>query len=150
MPAIKFDFVPERQIGKEQAESGYRVTIFKSGVLAFGGHVLDVYELDGKYLRLFADVEKKAIGWSVIEGKTSFDEIDDARILKRNSSGVAILGITKLLKKLGVEKGQLMPNLEVKKYKSALNSYDIYYIELPKEISKERSNEINRRLNNDE
>ena len=95
---------------------------------------MDIYELEGKYLRLFADVEKKTIGWSIVEGKTDLDVINDARLLKANKGGVGVLGITKLLSRLGIEKRTAFKNLQVKLYKSPLNSYDIWYIKLEKEV----------------
>lgn len=134
MSTPKFSFVPERQIGQVSNEGGYSVSIFKSGVLCFSINTLRIYELEGKYIRLFADVEKKAIGWSVVEGKTNLDDINDSRLVKTNASGCAVLGITKLLKKIGIEKETSFFNLPVKVYKSPLNSYDIYYIELKKVV----------------
>jgi hypothetical protein len=132
MPYPKFSFVPERQLGTEGKDGSYRVSIMKNGVILFSKDTIDVYELDGKHIKMFADLEKKVIGWSIIEGKTHLDDLDNSRIIKRNQSGCAVLGITKILKKMGIEKGTVFHKLEVKKYKSALNTEDIWYIELTK------------------
>lgn len=133
MPAPKFSFVPERQIGKDSDET-YKVSIFKNSALRFPSEIVRVYELKDKYVRLFADLEKKAIGWQIVEGKTDLDTLSDARLMTVRKAGIVVLGIGKLLNKLGFEKGVAFSNLEVKKYKSVLDDRDIWYIELDKKI----------------
>lgn len=135
MPAPKFNFVPERQIGKESSYGSYRVSIFKNGTIYFKEDVINVYELDGKYMKLFADVDKKIIGWSIIENKTDLSELNEARLMKKNVNGVITITIGKLLKKLGIDKKESFPNLEVKRYKSPLLAHDIFYVELNKQTN---------------
>ncbi len=130
MPAPKFDFVPEHQLGKTLEDSTYRVTITKAGCLFFSANDVHIYDLDGKYIRLYADVTKQTIGWSILEDKTSLDDLNDSRLLKRNKGGVCLLGITKILNILKVDKGKVFQKLEVKKYISPLQSYPVYYITL--------------------
>lgn len=134
MPVIKFSFVPERLINKPIKDASYRVTIFKSGVLCFPSSVVHIYDLEGKYVKMYADVEKKTIGWSIIEGQTSLNDLNGARLIKKLKSGCAVLGIRKLLKSIGIEHGAQFKNLETKIYKSSLNESDIFYIQLTKEI----------------
>ena len=132
MPSPKFSFVPERQLNASSESETYKVSIFKNGQLVFPTSVLDVYELEGKYLKLFADIEKKAIGWSIIEGTTDFTELEYARLIKKDKNQkVARLGITKILRNLNIDTGTSFLKLEVKQYKSALQDSAIWYIELP-------------------
>lgn len=132
MPTPKFAFVPERQLGQDPKESGYRVTLMKNGILRFPSDVVNIYDLDGKYIRMFADIQRKAVGWSIIEGKTSLEDIDDARLVKKNVNGGAVISIGRMLKKLGMSKETEFKNLEVNKFKGMLQANDIHYVILEK------------------
>lgn len=132
MPLPKFSFVPEKQIGKDIDES-YHVSILRNNVLFFPAEIVRVYDLGGKYIKLFADIEKKSIGWSICEGKTDLDTLNTARLMVVRKSGQVVLGISKILKKFDMLK-TYHPYLEVKKYKSLLDDNDIWYITLTKEI----------------
>lgn len=125
----KFSFVPERQIGKDIVET-YTVAIHKGGMLSFPAYAVRVYDLKDKYIRLFADIEKKVIGWSVCEGRTELDVLNDARQIKVQKAGNAVLGITKLLKHLGIPKDSESKHFDVKRYTSPLEANDIWYIKL--------------------
>lgn len=133
MPTPKFSFVPERQIGEDE-KVGYNVNIYGNGAIIFNGQVVDVYELNNKYIKVFSDLEKKAIGWTIIKNDTNLEELNNARVLKKTKNGNIILSVTKILKKLGWEKGMKFTNLPVKLYKSPLETDDIWYIQL--EITK--------------
>lgn len=130
MPLPKFSFVPERQLSLDVPDPTYKVTISKRGVLVFGKEVLDIYELENKYIRLYADIQKKTIGWSIIEGETNLELLNDARLVKKYTNGCSMIGIGKILRLLSVEKGKIFRDLDVKKYKSPLIGHDIWYIEL--------------------
>lgn len=125
----KFSFVPERQLGKDIVES-YKVSINKGGILSFPSSSVSCYDLGGKYIRLFADLEKKVIGWTICEGKTELEVLNDARIMKTQKFGNVNLGITKLLKKLGFPIDKPLGQFEVKKYTSPLEINKIWYIQL--------------------
>jgi hypothetical protein len=101
-------------------------------MLLFRKDDIKIYDLANKYVRFFADVEKKAIGWSVCEGKTALENLNDARVVNPNKVGCALFGITKLLKHLGFEKGVVFKDLEVKLYKSPLIENDVWYVKLEK------------------
>ncbi len=139
MPTIKFSFVPERQLGKEVDET-YRVSIYKHAHLYFPSCAVQVYDLSGKYIKLFADIEKRAIGWQVIEGKTDLEEVSGARFMqKRGKSGAIVLGIGKLLERLGFENAKEIEfrDLEVQKYVSPLEKNEIWYVQLSKEYERQ-------------
>lgn len=130
MPVPKFSFVPERQLNNETSGS-YNVSIRKNGILYFPSPVVRIYDLDGKYFRFFADISKKTIGWSIIEGKASLDDLVDTRkMVTHEKSGAGLFGIGKILKNLGIPKGTTFDKLEVKCYKSPLHSHDVWYITL--------------------
>jgi len=144
MPTPKFSFVPERQVGGNGSTGhSYTVSLYANGSIIFPSEVVRVYELDGKYLRLYADVQKKSIGWSVIEDETSLEALNEARQIRKMKGGNAVVSVVKLLKHLGIPKGTKIMNLPVNVYKSPLNSSDIYYIELIVEKPYKKSEEEN-------
>ena len=131
MPQIKFSFVPERQLGEDYGDrTGMTISIYSTGSMIFGSEIIRLYEMDGKYIKLFADVQKRAVGWTIIEGKTDLDSLNDARQIKVTDGGIATVSIGRILKKLGIEKGTKFMHVPVKIYKSLLEVNPIYYIEL--------------------
>lgn len=130
----KFNFVPERQLTEAQAkQEAFKCTISESGVLFLRGDYVKAYEMNGKTARLFVDTEKKVIGWSLIEGNTTLEDLNDGRPLKQNSTGMISISIRKIIQKLG-RAGEQFKDLEIKVYKSPLHSGEIHYVELPDKI----------------
>lgn len=134
MSAPKFNFIPERQLNKIQSETVFHVSIYPTGggSIVFPKLYVDINEMDGKFVRLFCDVDKKVIGWKIIEGKTSLGELDDCRQIKKSSLGVARLGITKLLDNMGIKIIEKV-KLPVKLHKSSVLDGEMSYVELPTE-----------------
>ncbi len=132
MPLKKFNFISEKNIGKEiNMDFSYRVTVTKQNTISFNRETISVYDLEGKRIRLFADTEKKCIGWVVVDGKTSLPELNDARVIHSSGANkVANIGVTKLLKIMGIQLGVLRPGIPVQKYKDGNLGDEIYYIEL--------------------
>lgn len=141
MPRIKFSFIPERQINKPQEAKQYTVSIYSNGLMAFNAETLNIYELENKSIKIFADIEKKSIGWSVIEGKTSLDDLNDAHQLTKNVNGCATVSVMKILRKMGIDSGVKFSKLPVKVYKPKLEPYNIYYVELEKEVKEEATHD---------
>lgn len=129
--AAKFNFTPERQLTSKEAVSSYQfyVTVSKTSTLFINKSFVDTYEYGGKYMQLFADPEKKAIAWKVIAGKTDLEEVSNARIMTPNiKSGALSISIQKLLKSLGIEKGQLFRRVPVHSYTAATIEGQLSYI----------------------
>ncbi len=135
MPTPKFSFVPERQIGKESDDIGYTVSITKQGCILFTSAVVRIYDLDKKFIRIFADIEKRAVGWSIVENIEGLESLKDVRQLNKNvKSGIIVVSVKKLLQKIGIEKGTKHKHLTVKTYRSPLETDNIFYIQLTKEV----------------
>lgn len=128
---IKFNFIPERQLGLPPPEEKYKVSLYQNGAIIFNSSVVNVYELKDKFVRMFADTEKKLIGWQVIEGDTDLDALKDARQLKVSVNGNIVVSVVKLLKSMNYELNGSLKGLEVKKFKSTLTNNTIWYVELP-------------------
>jgi hypothetical protein len=130
MRTPKFNFIPERQLNAKTEPQMFSVTITKHNTITFSRSDVEIYELDGKYIRLFADTEKKVIGWSVLDGKVELDALNDARQLKAvKGSGIIVIGARKLIQATGIEMKE-SKRLVVKKYASPLQKDIIYYVEL--------------------
>lgn len=136
----KFNFVPEKQLIKN-IEGSYEVSLYvkdikRSGkdelekfvLLCFSKTTTNIYDLDGKFIRFYADKEKKTIGWSILEKAEGLAQLEGVRQIKASSQGIR-LGIAKLIKVIGV-KVESRKKIEVKKYESSLQSHPIYYITL--------------------
>lgn len=133
MKAPKFNFVPERQLGgNDQQITAFTASIYTNGQIVFKSDYIRIYELDNKYVRVFCDLEKRAIGWSVIEGKTELDELGDARLLKQDINGAAKLSVKKILSRLGYKELKTsILDLEIKTYKSMMHAGEIFYVIIP-------------------
>lgn len=144
----KFNFVPEKQVENKNETGGYYVSITKSGFLYFPKEVIHVYDLAGKYIKLFVDREKKALGWRVVDETTTPEVLNDCRVINSKNNGSAIFSIGKLLSSMGVDSvkvgtkisyiGMPMSNVPVEKYRAGYLEGDIYYISLSDYSKKEK------------
>ncbi len=134
MPVPKFSFVPEKQMNEERSE-GYRVSVRKNFILYFPSDVVKVYDLEGKYAKFYVDVQKRTLGWQIIEDKTELADLNAARLMKPQNpkTSAVTFGIGKILKGLGFDKDDEFPNLEVRKYSEPLTKGDIWYVTFRKE-----------------
>lgn len=143
-PQPKFNFVPEKQLLRS-TDPTYRVTIYsknkidkKTGEkslvnnLVFTKEVVNVYELGGKFIRFYADKEKRTIGWSILGEHEAgpLEEIEGTKKVKVNSAGIALFGIGRLLKSVNITLTDNRKGLIVSTYRSSLHSHPIYYIKL--------------------
>lgn len=128
---VKYNFIPERQLGLPPPEEKYKVSLYQNSTIIFSSSVVSIYDLNNKFIRLFADTEKKLIGWSIIEGDTDLDTLKDARQLKVSVNGNIVVSVGRLLKAMNYELAESLKGLEVKKFKSTLTNNTIWYIELP-------------------
>lgn len=129
MRSPKFTFIPENQMNPSEPLA-YKVSISGKGMLYFSKDVLETYELANKLVRLYADVEKKVIGWRVITEEGSLEALKDLRRLTVNPSGSCQLSIQALIKTLSPMMVLPRKGIDVKKYSAAHLEEDIYYIEL--------------------
>lgn len=131
--APKFNFVSERQISDtHEPSTAFTASIYGNQQIVFNKDFIRIYELESKYVRLFLDVEKRAIGFSVVEGDTDFAKLNDARHLKPDAKGNIKVSIRRLLTKIGYAKPMKpISNLEIKTYDSKEYGGTMYYVTLP-------------------
>lgn len=133
MKKAKFNFIPERLLNKsdDQNHSLFTVAIYNSGQIVFSEEIINVYEWENKFIRFFADMETKAVGWSILEGTVNSDNSSDLRqVIKEPKTGACKLSIKKVLKALNYEVTERI-KMPIGLYKSAMNAQDIYYVTLP-------------------
>jgi len=136
MPAPKFNFVPEAQIkNMPHAETVFKVTVNKVGQLTFSREYTSVYDLDNKFIRIYADAEKKTLGWQIIDQSQTLEELDGLRLLKKNSTGNIQVSIGRLLAAIDIKIDKTLSKLRVKTYTSLMHAGDIHYVELVKEVA---------------
>lgn len=136
MPSPKFNFVSERLLGEKTSGNGsWKVSILASKAspaIYFPSDMVSILEMDGKYFKFFADLEKKAIGWVEVKGKTNLDEINGSRLARKNKvSGAILFGIGRILKALQYDLKSTISGIEVKTYVSPLVSGEVNYVILP-------------------
>ena len=130
MPQPKFNFIPEKQLGST-AEATFNVTLTKSGNLYFSPFNVLIYEMDGSFIKLYGDTEKKAIAWKLIKGTTTLPELDKSRKIKAAGKGkFAVVSVRRILSKLGIEQLKEAKTYEVNTYESSLLEDKLYYIQL--------------------
>jgi hypothetical protein len=127
----KFNFIAERQINKEKADNSFRVNLYPNGTIIFSKFDVEMFDLDGKKMRLYGDVEHRSIAWQLIEGDTTLEALDDSRHLKKSAGGNIIVSVRKLLRKIGVEEKVSFKDLPVKTYESAMHTDKLWYITIP-------------------
>jgi len=131
MATPKFNFIPEMQLKAEpSANTVFRVTLSKIGQLSFSKEYVDVFELVGKLIRIYADREKHVIGWQVIEHTQSTDELNGLRLLSKNGSGSVQVSIGRLLNSIDYKMKETQNKIPVMTYVSPLHAGYIHYIQL--------------------
>jgi hypothetical protein len=129
MPLPKFNFIPEKQLGSDY-EATFNVSLTKAGMIYFSPQNVMIYDMDGAFIKLYGDTEKKAIAWKIIKGSTSLTDLDSARKMSAHGKIKSIVvSVKKILSKLGIKNVEAK-KYEVKTYESSLLEDKLYYIEL--------------------
>lgn len=133
-----FNFIPEKQLN-QNVDTSYRVCINKASTLYFPKEVVDIYDLDKKFFKFYADTAKKAIAWSAVN-HDSLDGLKTARKIGINQSGGGFISIQKMLTALGIGKPKKrIKDLVVKTYKGSYLQEEVQYITLNDENTKDEN-----------
>ena len=98
----KFNFIPETQISRKSTNHELTISITKAGNLYFTPLIIASYDIENKFIKFFADKEKKTIAWKVLNEKEP-KELKGYRQVKKNYAGYAVMAIKKLLKYLDID-----------------------------------------------
>lgn len=132
-----FNFTPERLLKKQtktaQRKSHTATVNTKYGMLFFSSAYVRDNNAKNKFIKFYADPVKKAIAWK-INNDSSLKELKEFRQLKGYTTGTSesfTIGITSLLKSMGIKDTKTFKKLEIKKYDSKSIYQDtLHYIEL--------------------
>lgn len=129
----KFNFIEEKQIDKVQQDTGFYVTVMKTCSIYFPKEMVNVFDMDKMIIKLYADTEKKVLGWKFFK-KGDLHDLKGIRQLKvNNTTGAMVVMVNKLLNKLGINKDNILDHIGRKKiqvYKSSYFDGEMYYIDL--------------------
>ena len=124
----KFNFIPASQL-QEKITKDRRPTvrINKNGQMVFSRTALEEFGLLGRFISLYADPQKSALGWHIFEGSS---ELQDLRLrkLEKNASGTVQIGVSKLLKKMGIKLEKPLSDLLVQKYEDLTDRLTFFYV----------------------
>lgn len=150
----KFMFVSENLIESKSKgrESEYRVTLMRTDStvldkktgerkpttqyqIYFPKDVVFVYELAGKRIEFFVDIQKKAIGWKIQENYEALETLQDKRIkiIKPIPGGQWLGSVSKLVNYAKFDIPKTLSHLPVQKFVGPeyLQKGEIHYIQIP-------------------
>lgn len=122
---MKFNFIPLSQLTVTEKPKGSTCSLnLTSSVLAFSKSNLDIESYKNKYVRLFVDARKNAIGWKfleheVLENMPDYAFIKDAPMSK-GITQVRLYIPAKMMKLLDIRKGVKYQNMEIQEYRDSL------------------------------
>src|SRR5574343_834375 len=131
MRPAKYNFIPEHQLNNlDSSASGIDVTITKQSCIYFSTFVIGLYELKGKYVRIFADIPNKSISWREVKGG-NLESIKNIRKISVSTQGNAVLSVKKILEKMDLNLKNLpFKKVPVTKYQGPLDEEPFYVIDL--------------------
>ena len=128
----KYNFVPVTYSRPHAHDGKAFVSINNKGSIIFNRQCIEQYNLANKYIRMYTDIPKNAIGWQVIKTMHNFKDIKNKkyRLLKPTTLNVAKISISHMLQDLNVT-GKSFYKLKIHEYTDVLYN-KIYYIILNK------------------
>lgn len=131
MRPAKYNFIPEHQLDVvENNGTGFVITLQKTSSIYFNPFSLRIYELNGKYVRIFADIPNKTISFRIVTGG-NLDSIKNIRRINKSSNGSALLSVKKILNLMSITPEMLpMKNVPVTTYQGQLDEEPYYVIDL--------------------
>lgn len=133
----KYNFIPEHQISKASSANEFTVSIIKAMSIYISKFDVDMFELDKKVIRIYADIPNKTIAWKEIKNG-NLDVLKDVRQFNKNPvNGNILLGVNKILKQMGFTKEMLpITNIPVTEYKDTMLEGTLKVIDLKTYLKK--------------
>lgn len=151
-----FTFEPFKKVAAErklERKRGFTVNL-KHGIITFPKSYIVDNGLDGKYLKWFIDVEKKALGWKILATESDLKELEDyIRIKSIPSNGIYQMSIKRVLNTFHfADTNVTFKDLEVQKYLSKSNFYNdgvLHYVQLENPVPCKKREKKNEQENNE-
>lgn len=129
----RFSFIPENQLNViGDGHIAETVRISTTGLLCFSKSLVENYQLENSFIKMYADAQKKAIAWTIF---TDHEVANGAalklRQLKPYGPGKEIkISVAKILKSMGVTIKKSLLKLPVKQYEDILEKKTFFYVTL--------------------
>lgn len=117
-----FTFEPFRKVlaqKKEAKKRGFSINV-KYGYILFPKQYVRDNELDGKFIKWFIDVSKRALGWKILDKEDTLNALEDyVQVKPVPSTGTYQMSIRRVLNAFNFhDKNVCFSDLEVQKYLS--------------------------------
>ena len=129
MRPAKFVFEPFREVEKKvksHRKRGFNINT-RYGSLTFPKSYVEDNTLDGKYIKWFLDVDRKAFGWKIL-GESKEEMLPDLKgyiqVKKQPSTGVYQFQVKRVLNTFQFKEEVCFKDLEVQRY---VNNHDSFY-----------------------
>lgn len=129
----KFNFTPVTRRSQLSRGSQSFVSINNKGSIIFNRACIEQYSLADRHIQFFVDIEKKTIGWRIIETIHDFKDVKNKkyRLIRPSAWHTATLSIRFIMKEMGLH-GTAFHKLKIDKYIDTIYN-TIYYITLKHE-----------------
>ena len=115
-----FNFLPILFSKLKKTKKEYKETVsinVKYGTLTFSKQYIDKHNLDGSYLKFFADTSNSLLGWQKVKHTSFFPNLKDYKCIKASKSKIYLVSIRSLLKSFNLSNSKKsFKKLEIKKY----------------------------------
>lgn len=133
----KFNFVPITKHSRLSRGSQSFVSINNKGSINFNRACIEQYNLADRYIQFFVDVEKKVLGWQILDKPIYvFKDIKNKkyRLIKPSLWHTATLSIRNIMQEMDLY-GKTFNKLKINKYVDTIYN-TIYYVTLQHESNK--------------
>lgn len=132
MPLPKFNFVPLKQ-AEDTGDIGLSVSISGVGQMRFRKEDVRIYGLEGIFIQLLVDKEKKAIAWKKFKGSPSQEalrELNLKQLVSNPKSGGMVISVRKAMNSIGIPPKTKFKNIPVREYEGSYLTEPVQYITL--------------------
>ena len=129
----KFNFIPVTKHSRLSRGCQSFVSINNKGSIIFNRACIEQYNLKDKHIQFFIDVEKKILGWQIINGVYELKGIRNKkyRLIKPSHWHTATLSIRSIVQEMDLY-GTVFSKLKINKYVDTIYNI-IYYVTLKNE-----------------
>lgn len=137
----QFTFIPEEQLTEKRLKERHpAVSIKVSGAMHFNSAAIEEYGLNNRYVRFYADPDKKALAWHIFDGANNLEDLN-LKHLKKNNAGTMVVGVGRILKKIGVNIKETIKDLLIQKYEDLMERKAFFYVIVRETNTKEPERE---------
>tara|TARA_R100000789_G_C3003565_1_gene149506 strand:+ start:365 stop:802 length:438 start_codon:yes stop_codon:yes gene_type:complete len=135
MREATFNFLPfkKARIKEEEKKSGDITINTKWNTFIPSPRYIRDHALDGKYIKFFVDIPKKALAWKVLR-ENELADMSDYKQIKGSKIGAFQLSIKPILDLYKFKVPMKFKDLKVKTYNTSYLEGQMYYVKLDKGV----------------